>query len=212
MLKYLVVLPLLIFLLFRANLTAEPETPQYMAARAFEDALVIAEKRAALEAEAKAHELAVLHLVNYLERKWKQPRNELMEAVTLSFHLTSNSSSSSHMAWPQPLDVLAIIQVESGFNRQARDSQSGSVGLMQINADDHKIAVAKLIQPAVSIHYGVGLLRKYKRELRTETQALVAYNMGPANAIATCPHRAACSTEYTRKVALAKEELTRHFN
>lgn len=213
MLKYLAFLPLLLTLLFGPSLILEPETANYMAVESFEHARIISARGAEIEAEAKARQLAVLHLVNYLERKWKQPRSELMEAVALSFRLTTTSSvSSSPAAWPQPLDVLAVMQVESGFNRQARDSQSGSIGLMQINSDDHKISQEKLVVASVSIKYGLALLKKYRREMLSESQALVAYNQGPVSATATCGKRRNCVTPYTTQVALAKQELVRHFN
>jgi hypothetical protein len=213
MLKYLTFLPLLLVLLFKPILTAEPETPQYMVIEAFQAARIIAAKEAQVKAEAEIHRKAVDNLVNYLERKWKRPRNEIRETVTASFALTTkNSASRSQQDWPQPLDLLAVVQVESGFNRQARDSQSGSVGLMQINTDDHHISIEKLTKPSTSISYGLALLYKYRREMQSESRALVAYNQGPVSAANTCGRRRHCETPYTIRVALAKKELTRHFN
>jgi soluble lytic murein transglycosylase-like protein len=183
-----------------------------MAIEAFKDARVAAAKEAQAKAQVEARKKAIANLVTYLERKWKQPRNEIWETVTASFALTTKSSASrSQQDWPQPLDILAVVQVESGFNRQARDSQSGSVGLMQINTDDHHISIEKLTKPATSISYGLALLYKYRREMQSESRALVAYNQGPISAQATCGKRKHCETPYTLRVALAKQELTRHF-
>lgn len=212
MLKYLTFLPLLLVFLFKPVLTGEPETPQYMAIEAFQDARITAAKEAQAKAETKARQQAILHLVTYLERKWKRPRSEIWETVTASFTLATKSSASrAQQDWPQPLDILAVIQVESGFNRQARDSQSGSVGLMQINTDDHHVSIEKLTKPTTSISYGLALLYKYRREMQSESRALVAYNQGPVSAAVTCGRRHHCETPYTIQVALAKQELTRHF-
>lgn len=211
--KYLTFLPLLVALLFGPTLVAEPETPQYMAIESFQQARLLATKEAQARVEIAAHKKAINNLVTYLERKWKRPRAEISEAVTLSFQLATNGSvSQSQEAWPKPLDVLAVIQVESGFNPRAQDSQSGSVGLMQINIDGRNLSPEKLTSPLVSIKHGLILLRKYRREMPSESQALVAYNQGPISATATCGKRRRCETPYTIRIALAKQELIRHFN
>ena len=208
MLKYFAILPLLLAFLFNYSSTGEPETPSYMLSEQLAMNANVAREKA-------DRQRIISNLVTYLERKWKRPRSDIQSIVDLSFSLTSNGlykPLSSTTAWPKPEDVLAVIQVESGFNKTARDSVSGSVGLMQINTDDHKINPDKLTKPAVSITYGLALMKKYHREMASESRALVAYNQGPISAALTCGRRKFCETPYTIKVAMAKREIQRHLN
>ena len=195
------------------SVVTEPETPQAMAFHAARDHMLKllrdnqarADAKAAEDAELARKKKAVDNLTTYLERKWKRPRTELSQIVAICF-------SQSQQAWPKPLDVLAVIQVESGFNPKARDSTSGSTGLMQINADSHNVTQIELEQPAKNLSWGIRLLRRYRKEMQSDSAALAAYNMGPAIAHVACSADHSCETSYTVKVALAKQELTRHFH
>jgi soluble lytic murein transglycosylase-like protein len=208
MMKYLAILLLLVAFLLGPTYVTEPETPAWMQAQQ-------AQFEADLTKEKADKQRAINNLVSYLERKWKRPRQDLLLAVNTTFELASSPRTtqpfSSQTPWPQPLDVLAIIQVESGFNKRARDSQSGSVGLMQVNLDGRSLNADAMAVPATSIKYGLRLLKKYRQEMPSESQALVAYNQGPISAMVTCGKRKNCKTAYTMKVALAKLELQRHF-
>ena len=84
----------------------------------------------------------------------------------------------SRAAGLNPQLVLAVIDVESSFNRQAV-SKSGALGLMQVmpfwkevysRPDDN------LLNPLVSIRYGCNVLRHYMDRYDNVRNALAAYN------------------------------------
>lgn len=83
--------------------------------------------------------------------------------------------------------VLAIIQIESGYNSQI-SSSAGAIGLMQVTlgaASDAaqycslpKVTTSQLYNPAINILYGTCYLKKQLAELDSLTEALVVYNGG----------------------------------
>lgn len=105
-----------------------------------------------------------------LERRIPDPyyRIRLLKAV----------ATESERAGLDPQLVLAVIDIESNFNRHAI-SHAGAQGLMQVmpfwkevygNVQDD------LYNPLVSLRYGCTILRHYMDRYPNATQALAAYN------------------------------------
>ena len=81
-----------------------------------------------------------------------------------------------------PYLVMAIIFVESGFNRHAV-SRAGACGLMQVNypvwKDELNIDRRRLTQVDYNIELGLTILRGYLRETKGDIiKALILYNNG----------------------------------
>jgi soluble lytic murein transglycosylase-like protein len=81
-----------------------------------------------------------------------------------------------------PYLIMAIIFVESNFNRHAV-SKAGAYGLMQINyavwKDELKINFYKITQVDYNIELGLVILKNYLRETSGDIlQALILYNNG----------------------------------
>lgn len=77
-----------------------------------------------------------------------------------------------------PQLVLAVMEVESNFNRYAISS-AGAQGLMQVMPfwkDELKQPDADLFNPLVSIRYGCEILRRYMDRYKSTEDALAAYN------------------------------------
>lgn len=101
-----------------------------------------------------------------------------------------------------PLLVLALIEVESGFN-ETIISPTNDYGLMQINKNNHawlseSLGITDFLDAEQNIEAGVfilaGLLEKYDNH-----RALMAYNMGEAGANRAVS-RGSYTTAYSRKV------------
>lgn len=112
--------------------------------------------------------------------------------------------------------VLAVIQVESRYNENAYNVNSGCIGLMQINPINLPHLKAELLiedikNPYENILSGIYLLSKcftpYDGITSTETMALMMYNLGKTGAISLM-QKGCYETSYTRKVLEAKENLT----
>ena len=81
-----------------------------------------------------------------------------------------------------PYLIMAIILVESNFNRHAV-SKAGAYGLMQVNyavwKDELKINFKKITQVDYNIELGLIILKNYLRETSGDIlQALILYNNG----------------------------------
>ncbi len=106
--------------------------------------------------------------------------------------------------------VLAVIQVESSFNPNAYNEETDCIGLMQVNGINlpeliEELDVNYLFDPYENVLGGVYLLSKASVGCDTE-HALMIYNCGLTGA-----RKLWCSsihsTDYTRKVLAAKNEL-----
>ena len=106
--------------------------------------------------------------------------------------------------------VLAVIQVESSFNPKAYNEKTDCSGLMQVNGINlpelsEELDVNYLFDPYENVIGGVYLLSKASVGCDTE-HALMIYNCGLTGA-----RKLWCSgihsTDYTRKVLAAKNEL-----
>lgn len=86
-----------------------------------------------------------------------------------------------------PLFVLAVIEVESGFDLDAV-SRRGAMGLMQLRpatllreAERGQLAAGDLADPVLNVRAGIRYLRRLFDAFRQDQElALMAYNAGPA--------------------------------
>lgn len=97
--------------------------------------------------------------------------------------------------FPKPIDVLAIISIESEFKYKAVSSK-GAKGLMQI-------LYKKTSTIEQNIQAGVWLLKSYKKQLGSEQAAIHAYNIGIGNY-----QKGKRAYKYHKKYLLAKDVLS----
>ncbi|GAB6060895.1 transglycosylase SLT domain-containing protein [Desulfonatronum parangueonense] len=77
--------------------------------------------------------------------------------------------------------ILAVIEVESGFNHQAI-SRAGAQGLMQIMpATQQDLGLISPFDPKENIEAGIRYLKMLMERFPDISLALAAYNAGPAN-------------------------------
>lgn len=76
-----------------------------------------------------------------------------------------------------PMTVLAVMSVESGFNYKLV-SPGNAVGLMQVIHSWHKEKVDRgsLMDPRTNIDVGAQIIAEYSQMSRSETEALLRYN------------------------------------
>lgn len=83
-----------------------------------------------------------------------------------------------------PLLVLAVIEVESRFDAEAR-SQAGAMGLMQLRENTLRGELRRhglegdLSDPVTNVRAGIRYLRRLMNAFPREDVALMAYNAGP---------------------------------
>lgn len=116
-----------------------------------------------------------------------------------------------------PLLVLAIIKVESGFKPTVR-SHAGAIGLMQVmpivvRAVGDEVAVRsreELFDPTknilLGIHYFTFLRDKYRNNVQN---ALIAYNLGPTALDGLLVRRGFVPKGYAQKVLRTYEKYQR---
>ncbi len=96
--------------------------------------------------------------------------------------ITNSVFSLSRKHGLNPYLTMAVIYVESSFNRRAV-SKAGACGLMQVNypvwKDELNIDRKKLFQVDYNIELGLTILKGYLRETRGDIiKALILYNNG----------------------------------
>lgn len=102
--------------------------------------------------------------------------------------------------------VIAMIDVESGFNSKAVSS-TNDYGLMQINAINHKGNVDYL-DPYDNVEHGIKALHKLAKKYNEADLVLMCWNCGEAGARKLW-QEGIYSTEYSRKVIETKLEYER---
>ncbi len=108
-----------------------------------------------------------------------------------------------------PALVLAIIEVESGFDAGAISSTS-DYGLMQVNSYNfewlaEELGIVDFTEPTQNLRAGCYILSQCMQMTDGETdKALMAYNMGYTNASELWA-QGVTGTEYTRKILEAME-------
>jgi soluble lytic murein transglycosylase len=120
-----------------------------------------------------------------------------------------------------PMLVLAVIKVESGFHNQAL-SPVGARGIMQIMPETGKYLSEELFRvdgfqprdfrphhledPALNIKLGVYYLDALKKQFRNLSLALLAYNLGPSEMQNRLENNIHYSDEYASVVLTAYRE------
>lgn len=132
-------------------------------------------------------------LVEFLADKFDRPHWEIKKIVRYAYHLGHPTG------FPTPLDILAVIGVESRFDSTARGP--GGAGLMQVNPSVWK--GVDLYNPFQSMEKGVEILSEYRSKVKTDRRALVYYNQGPSKSIGV--HQ----SPYSFKVLALKQQLSR---
>jgi soluble lytic murein transglycosylase len=120
-----------------------------------------------------------------------------------------------------PMLVLAVMKVESGFRNHAL-SPMGARGIMQIMPETGKYLSDELARvdgfrradfrpdhlhdPALNIKLGVFYLDGLKRQFRNLTLALLAYNLGPTELQSRIANNMEVATDYAAAVLAAYRE------
>lgn len=120
-----------------------------------------------------------------------------------------------------PMLVLAVIKVESGFRNHAL-SPMGARGIMQIMPETGKYLAEELVRvdgfktreftpdhlhdPALNIKLGVFYLDGLKKQFRNLSLALLAYNFGPGEIRSRLDNNLELSDKYAATVLTAYRE------
>lgn len=140
-------------------------------------------------------------LVDFLSAKYNRPNWEILKIVHYAYHLGHPTQ------FPTPLDILAVIGVESSFKPLARGP--GGQGLMQVNPSVWGRPDLDLNHPYENMVKGVEILSNYNLKTKNDVRALVYYNMGPGGGSKACEELGTCKTEYVLKVIRLKKQLAR---
>jgi soluble lytic murein transglycosylase-like protein len=122
--------------------------------------------QAVLEQEQKA-------LAQFIAKRWRIAQEAATRFVSIAYRAGTVHSV-------DPLLILAVIAIESGFNPVA-ESVMGAKGLMQVIPQFHLEKLSghggeqAVLDPEVNIHVGAQILREYFRRLRDEQLALQMY-------------------------------------
>jgi soluble lytic murein transglycosylase-like protein len=122
--------------------------------------------QAVLEQEQKA-------LAGFIAKRWRIAEEAASRFVSIAYRAGSMHSV-------DPLLILAVIAIESGYNPVAQ-SVMGAKGLMQVIPRFHLEKLSghggeeAVLDPEVNIHVGAQILREYSRRLRDEELALQMY-------------------------------------
>ena len=112
-----------------------------------------------------------------------------------------------------PLYVLAIMKVESGFRADVVSSR-GAIGLLQVrpiaarsvmraeSSRDEPIQAVRLRDPQTNVAYGLRYLQQLEEQFSDQETALAAYNMGPTRVRQRLAARKPVPKGYAKKVLL----------
>jgi len=112
-----------------------------------------------------------------------------------------------------PLYVLAIMKVESGFRADVVSSR-GAIGLLQVRpiaarsvmraetTHDEPIQAVRLSDPQTNVAYGLRYLQQLEDQFSDQETALAAYNMGPTRVRQRLAARQPVPKGYAKKVLL----------
>ena len=122
--------------------------------------------QAVLEQEQKA-------LAEFIAKRWRIAEEAASRFVSIAYR-------AGRMHSVDPLLILAVIAIESGYNPVAQ-SVMGAKGLMQVIPRFHLEKLSghggeeAVLDPEVNIHVGAQILREYSRRLRDEQLAPQMY-------------------------------------
>lgn len=131
-------------------------------------------------------------LETHISNKWEKPLPLVKDIVSTSKVLASQ------VPFPQHLDVLAIVAIESEFNPYAR-SNKGAKGLGQILYKKARFDITSNLEDTVN------LLALYKKKFGSTEAAIMAYNVGE-----TSYRKGVRNPNYLAKFKKAKKELTQY--
>ncbi len=112
-----------------------------------------------------------------------------------------------------PLYVLAIMKVESGFRADVVSSR-GAIGLLQVrpiaarsvmraeSSRDEPVQAVRLSDPQTNVAYGLRYLQQLEEQFSDQETALAAYNMGPTRVRQRLAARKPVPKGYAKKVLL----------
>ncbi len=116
----------------------------------------------------------------------------------------------------EPSLLLALMQVESGFNPAARSSQ-GALGLMQVQPFSGQLMARELgiewrgkstlLDPAENVRIGVAYLARMHETFRDLELSLAAYNVGPGRLQEILGQGKRPTGVYARKVQSRQAEI-----
>jgi len=142
-----------------------------------------------------------MKVADRLAESFNISRSDAQLAVSLAYKFGGDT-------FPTPVDVLSVMAVESSFKPQAIHKIGPSVGLMQVNVKVHGKEVQH--SSVTNVRTGVEILTQYRNRLKTNRQALLAYNLGPTGADKFCKKNpVTCQSAYTKKVEKAKDRILR---
>ncbi len=145
-----------------------------------------------------------------------KPRMELEDTIIWKVAHTILDESARHSI--DPMLILAVIHVESGFQHKAVSSDGGGRGLMQINAQTAD-SLAKqapttlwkgtksLDDPVLNIKLGVLYLWNLMKSFKDLKLALTAYNWGPTQVRNMLAEDGTVPLDYAKKVLFAYRNL-----
>lgn len=110
--------------------------------------------------------------------------------------------------FPRAEDILAIISIESSFNKDAVSKlrRDPARGLMQVRPGVWGIDKAALSDAEAQIHHGAQILDKYYHKLKDKEAAIRAYNIGLTHYLKGRMVDAA--DRYSEKFRTARERLS----
>lgn len=136
-------------------------------------------------------------LVDRISERWKLSPDAIGRIVRLA-------ESHAKPDFPKPINLLAIIAVESSFNPKARNS--GNVGLMQINLTANGKRLKDRSQEE-NIRVGAEILGEYSARLKGSHRAtILSYNSG-ISAYRRGRYRSAYWAAYQRELAWMKVNI-----
>lgn len=131
-------------------------------------------------------------LAQPLAEKFHRPVDEVRAVID---YVEANTSQE---AFPGPLDVLAVVAVESRFKNAATGLPRACKGLMQINGSVHH--GINLFDPAANLQKGIEILTQYRTLVSSDDAALVAWNAGPGKVNRLCGKKKTCRNGYVTKI------------
>jgi soluble lytic murein transglycosylase-like protein len=144
---------------------------------------------------------------------WLQYQDARIGTAAVLAHRILQDSEKNHL---DPVLILAIIQVESGFDHEAV-SPRGALGLMQVRpqvvselAQEGKMParVANHLQdPLVNVQVGISYLAYLHQMFGDIEVALTAYNWGPTTIRQKLAAKEAMPMQYAMKVLRAHRSL-----
>lgn len=110
----------------------------------------------------------------------KRGKNKSDEKVLRSI-IRNVASKTTDNSYPNFEDVIAVIEVESSFNPNAKNADC--YGLMQISRTAHrkKLAVDNKDKSDANITVGINYLKELNEMFKNRNSAIMAYNSGPGS-------------------------------